>query len=176
MGYPIWEGRSKTHPYSVRAPTCRRHPFETLYKLNDINSKLFNTSCIVEKELINQLIDQRNMLSTSKISKMISEMNETSPNIIYDAITNDAFKYSISKFLDDSVNTASSVKGMDLRTIQYYSDINALVLGVLRVGSMVRCVESRNSENHDSSFGGFNIETIRRKPLVIVQSIITASR
>ena len=78
------------------------------------------------------------MLSPSKISKMISEMNETSPNIIYDAITNDAFKYSISKFLDDSVNTASSVKGMDLRTIQYNADINALVLGVLRVGSMVR--------------------------------------
>ena len=78
------------------------------------------------------------MLSPSKISKMISEMNERSPNIIYDAITNDAFKYSISKFLDDSVNTASSVKGMDLRTIQYNADINALVLGVLRVGSMVR--------------------------------------
>jgi len=67
---------------------------------------------------------------------MISEMNETSPNIIYDTITNDAFKYSISKFLDDFVNTASSVKGMDLRKIQYYADINALVLGVLRVGSM----------------------------------------
>ena len=120
----------------IRAPICQLHQFETLYKLNDINSKLFNTSCIVEKELINQLVDQRDMLSPSKISKMISEMNETSPNIIYDAITNDAFKYSISKFLDDSVNTASFVKGMDLRKIEYYVDINALIFGYLRVGSM----------------------------------------
>ena len=44
-------------------------------------------------------------------------MNQTTPNIVYDAITNDAFKYSISKFLDDFVNFSPSVKGMDLQTI-----------------------------------------------------------
>ena len=45
------------------------------------------------------------------------EINQTTPNIAYDAITNDAFKYSISKFLDDFVNFSPSVKGMDLQTI-----------------------------------------------------------
>ena len=57
------------------------------------------------------------MLSTSKISKLIFQMNQTTPNIVYDAITNDAFKYSISKFLDDFVNFSTLVKGMDSQTI-----------------------------------------------------------
>ena len=49
-------------------------------------------------------------------------MNGRAPNVIYDTITNDAFKYSFSNFLDVAVNTASSVKGMDSRTIQYRND------------------------------------------------------
>ena len=97
-------------------------------------------------------------------------MNEISPNIIYDAITNDAFKYYFSNFLDVAANTASSVKGMDLliRIKQYWErSFDRDLCGDFR---------SESSEIHDLSFGGFNIATIRRKPLVIVQSIITASR
>ena len=123
----------------IRAPSCCRHHFETLHKLNNINSKLINTNCDVEKELTNQLVNQRGIFTPSKISKMILEMNGTSPGIIYDAISNDAFKYSISKFLDDSVNTASSVKGMDSRTItRRSSDWVAVIRGPNRT---IRCFD-----------------------------------
>ena len=68
-------------------------------------------------------------------------MNEISPNIIYDAITNDAFKYSFSNFLDVAVNTASSLKGMDSRTIQYGNDprteIYALIFDLKVPKSMI---------------------------------------
>ena len=76
---------------------------------------------------------------------MILKMNEISPNIIYDAITNDAFKYSFSNFLDVAVNTASSVKGMDSRTIQYGNDprtvICLVILGRRVPKSMIKALE-----------------------------------